>query len=52
MVSVEVDFFLLFFFLAVEVLVLVFCAKTTVPVSSDRPNAAVMSFFIVVNPSF
>ncbi len=49
---VVVIFFLLFFFLAVEVVVAVFWAKTTVPVSSDRPMAAIISFFIVCNPSF
>ncbi len=46
MVSVEVIFFLPFFFLAVVVLVLVFCAKTTVPVNSERPMAAIISFFM------
>jgi len=50
MVSVEVVFFLLFFFLAVEV-VAVFWANTTVPVSRERPIAAIMSFFILINPS-
>jgi hypothetical protein len=48
-VLVVVAFFLLFFFFAVEV-VAVFCAKTTVPVSNDRPIAAIMSFFIIVIP--
>jgi hypothetical protein len=33
-------------------LVLVFCAKTTVPVSSDRLMAAIMIFFIVVKSFF
>ena len=52
MVSVEVVFLLFLCFLAVEVLVLVFCAKTTVPVSSDRPNAAIMIFFMVIKSLF
>ncbi len=47
---VDFFFFLLFFF--IEVSVLVFCANTTVPVSSDRPIAAIISFFMVIKSLF
>ncbi len=52
MVPVEVLFLAFFFFIFLVVLVVSWCANATVPVSSDRPKAAIMSFFMVLSSSF
>ena len=47
------DFFVLFIELVSVLPVEVFCAKTTVPESSERPRAAIMIFFIFeISPNF